>query len=49
MGGVTKIIAFHGQPKLQEAISGVWHEKNPIKKFFYKHLKPVTWVEENWK
>lgn len=45
----AKVIAFHGSPKMVDAMNGVWKEKNPIKKFFYKHLKPVTWVEKYWK
>lgn len=42
----AKIICFHGVPKAKDAKNGIWPEKNPIKKFFYKHLKPVDWVEE---
>ena len=45
----AKIIAFHGNPKMIDAKNGIWNEKNPIKKFFYKHLKPVKWVEKYWR
>lgn len=45
----AKIIAFHGNPKMIDAKDGIWKEKNPIKKFFYKHLKPVKWVEKYWR
>lgn len=45
----AKVIAFHGNPKMVDAINGVWKEKNPIKRFFYKHLKPVIWIEKYWK
>lgn len=42
----AKIICFHGAPKASDAANGVWPEKNPIKRFFYKHIKPVTWIEK---
>ena len=45
----AKVIAFHGYPKMIDAITGLWKEKNPIKRFFYKHLKPVSWIEKYWK
>lgn len=45
----AKIIAFHGYPKMTGAIKGIWQEKNIIKRFFYKHLKPVKWIEEYWR
>ena len=41
----SKIICFHGVPKAKDAKNGIWPEKNPIKKFFYKHLKPVEWID----
>lgn len=45
----AKVIAFHGYPKMADAINGIWKEKNPMKRFFYKHLKPVNWIENYWK
>ena len=45
----AKIICFHGRPKLEDAIIGHWKESNPWKRFWYKHLKPVKWIEEYWK
>jgi hypothetical protein len=45
----AKIICFHGRPKLDDAQVGVWREHTAWKRFFYKHLKPVTWISENWK
>lgn len=42
--GGAKIICFHGLPKMDDAALGIWPEKNPIKRFFYKHLKPVEWI-----
>ena len=41
----AKVICFHGLPKAKHAKNGFWPEKNPIKRFFYKHLKPVDWIE----
>lgn len=40
----AKIICFHGQPKPKFAKEGIWPEKNLIKKFLYKHLRPVDWL-----
>jgi hypothetical protein len=45
----AKIICFHGRPKLDDAINGVWHDESIWKKFFYKHMKPVTWLKDYWK
>jgi hypothetical protein len=42
----AKIICFHGQPKIENAARGVWGEKNAWKRFFYKHLRPVTWISD---
>lgn len=44
----AKIICFHGYPKLEEAIEGVWPEKKAWKRLFYKHLKPVAWLRDYW-
>lgn len=41
----AKVICFHGLPKAEDAKNGFWPEKNPIKRFFYKHLRPVDWIE----
>ena len=50
-----KMIAFHGQPGIEEAIKGVWCDdpNNPkyprgIKRL-YKHCRPAPWVAEFWK
>lgn len=45
----ASVICFHGRPKLEEAIEGIWPEKHLWKKIFYKHLKPVDWLKEYWK
>ncbi len=50
-----KMIAFHGNPGLQEAIDGVWSSNPKDKKYprgykkIYKHTLPVTWIEKYWK
>ncbi|MDR1498741.1 MAG: hypothetical protein LBS34_00430 [Rickettsiales bacterium] len=45
----AKIICFHGRPKLDDALVGKWKEEKMWKRFFYKHLKPVKWVDDYWK
>jgi hypothetical protein len=46
---MAKVICFHGRPKLDDAIKGAWHDESSWKKFLYKHLKPVDWLENYWK
>lgn len=50
-----KMIAFHGEPGIPEALRGVWSinpqsDKYPrgLKKI-YKHLRPATWIADYWK
>ena len=33
----------------QGAIDGVWEEEKAWKRFFYKHLKPCSWIKDYWK
>ena len=40
----TKILAFHGDPKLSDAIEGKW--KAPFWKKFYKTIKPSPWLKK---
>lgn len=42
----TKIVAFPGVPNPSDALVGQW--PSPWYKKFYKHIKPTSWVEENW-
>ncbi|MCV6599507.1 MAG: hypothetical protein OIF36_03400 [Alphaproteobacteria bacterium] len=51
----AKILAFHGSPKVDDAIAGIWGghkdalgKKKNIwwKKLLYKNLRPATWVKE---
>jgi hypothetical protein len=46
-----KVLVFHGTPKIEDAIKGIYKEKNghhPIffKKVLYKHFKACKWLEE---
>jgi hypothetical protein len=45
----AKIICFHGNPKMEDAMRGIWKEKRLWKRILYKHLKAVTWIEQYWK
>lgn len=42
----AKIIAFPGVPNPPDAAAGRW--PTPWYKKFYKHIRPATWVDENW-
>ena len=49
----TKVLAFHGNPNLEDAIVGRWSPpdaKKPAKglKKLYKHCRPTSWVAELW-
>ncbi len=44
----AKIIAFHGNPKPDEAIAGVWGSSVPWYKVWYKTVKPTKWLAEYW-
>jgi len=53
-GPETKILAFHGNPNIKDAIAGVWQGSNSAKKqkkwkSIYKAFKPVPWIKEYWK
>ncbi|MCP5432295.1 MAG: hypothetical protein H6923_03390 [Alphaproteobacteria bacterium] len=39
----TRIVVFHGNPKPEHAIEGVWPRK------WYKHVRPTPWVAEHWR
>ena len=45
----ARMIIFHGSPKMDDARKGIWNEHNIIKKIFYKHLRPVKWLDDYWK
>jgi len=43
----ARIIAFHGRPKPEHAVEGIWpRAKWPGK--IYKHVRPTPWVAEHW-
>jgi hypothetical protein len=44
----AKVVAFHGKPDPDEAAAGRWPEKRWWKRW-YKRLRPVGWVAENWR
>jgi len=47
---VTRLVNFHGDPKIHDAQAGVWTTRNkvPLYKRAYKYTKPVKWLEEFW-
>ena len=49
----VKIIAFHGNPKMEYAIVGKWHgsgKKEKLwKKVLYKRLRPVPWIKDYYR
>ena len=50
----TKVLAFHGNPNLEDAIMGRWAPETARKapkglKKLYKVCKPCAWVTELWK
>lgn len=43
----SKVIAFHGDPKPENALQGKWSDKAvPWYKRIYKHTKPAKWLEQ---
>lgn len=46
----TKVLAFHGQPKIEDAILGRWSpERVPFYKRTYKTIRPCPWIGNYWK
>ncbi|MBL4804834.1 MAG: hypothetical protein JKY71_08210 [Alphaproteobacteria bacterium] len=46
----TKVLAFHGHPKIEDAILGRWSPKSqPFYTYFYKTIQPAPWVKEYWR
>ncbi len=50
----TKVLAFHGNPNIKDAIAGRWQGPDSAKKqkkwkSLYKSFKPVPWLSEYWK
>jgi hypothetical protein len=44
----ARVVAFHGKPDPDEAMRGEWPEKKTWKRL-YKRVRPVRWIEENWR
>lgn len=45
-----KVVNFHGYPKPEEAIKGIWRvKKGQNWKKIYKVCKPTPWIEEYWR
>jgi hypothetical protein len=42
----AKVIAFHGQPKILDALSGKWQNKGSALKKIYKKTLPAIWLEK---
>lgn len=47
----TKVLAFHGRPKMDDALIGRWAPpgKVPFWKKLYKTIKPSPWIKKYWK
>lgn len=45
-----RVLAFHGHPKIDDAITGRWQPNGvPFFKRLYKTIRPVPWLKEYWK
>jgi hypothetical protein len=46
-----KVLAFHGDPKIEDALHGKWNEEKGIAwyKRFYKTIRPSLWIAEYWR
>lgn len=45
----VKVLAFHGEPKMVDALNGRWSEKpQPLHKRLYKTIRPAYWIAEHW-
>lgn len=45
----AKVLAFHGHPKIPEAIIGRWEDRVPLHKRLYKTIKPAPWLLDYWR
>jgi len=47
----TKVLAFHGHPKIDDALLGQWAPggKVPLWKKVYKTIRPSPWISKYWK
>ena len=45
----TKVLAFHGRPKIEDAIAGRWAPGTmPLYKRLYKTIRPSRWIANYW-
>jgi len=45
----TKVLAFHGRPKIEDAIKGTWSPHGvPFFKRIYKTIRPAPWIRTYW-
>jgi hypothetical protein len=44
----TKILVFHGHPKIDDAILGYWSKTQPLHKKIYNTSLPCKWLENCW-
>jgi hypothetical protein len=44
----TRIVAFTGQPKPDQALLGRWPVRSARERL-YKHTRPVPWIAEHWR
>lgn len=45
----AKLLVFHGDPKIEDAIAGRWSKKPvPIWKRLYKTIRPSPWIADYW-
>ena len=45
----TKVLAFHGSPKIEDAMLGRWsNEEIPFLKRLYKTIRPCPWIAQFW-
>ncbi len=51
----VKMIAFHGEPGIEEALNGVWCTDPKAGKYprglkkLYKHVLPTPWIKDYWR
>jgi hypothetical protein len=44
----TRLLAFHGAPKADDAIAGRWGRRVPLHKRIYKTIRPSPWLRAYW-
>jgi hypothetical protein len=45
----VKVLAFHGEPKMVDALNGRWSERaQPVYKRLYKTIRPAHWIASHW-